>query len=901
MDREDPNANAEGTPPLQRRRWPLGIAVPAAAMVALTAALFAWFAWSSNTASDKAVFDMSEFYLQELSTQTVGHFQTSIKGQVAQLETIVDTLDDESTASEAALQEAVADAKEQNGFAFLAYLDEEGFYHTEEGTYPGVSKIGSLAEILRADEPLVATNETLTDGDMVLVALPIERHAYGDTELVAALAGMSFDTVSAQLSLRKEESQTYSSVLSDDGDYIVHTRVSDQIPNGTNLFSLLEAYATFDSGYSLERLKQEVQDGQAGLASFTMGGMRLFMFHQRIPDTEWFMSTVVPYDVVNASVSGLSTTLQHQLLSGAGRRGGHDRHDIRLLSGERAPQPSRLEAAYRRSEVASASKSSFLSRMSHEIRTPMNGIIGMTQMALDSADNPAKVADCLNKTMRSSRHLMTLLNDVLDMARIESGKTELSCKPFDLADVIGNVVDMILPLAKNKGVRFEVVLHVGTRRALQGDALRITQILSNILSNAVKFTAAGGSVRMAVQRLDGEGVEGWTRFTVSDTGVGIAPENIEKVFSAFEQENADVVSTYGGTGLGLSIVKSFVDMMEGTIEVESELGVGTTMAVSLPLEDAPNAADGDDVASGERAVACAGSAGAPGGPVREGGAGAPGHAAAGEVDEALRGLCVFVADPDAETRETLACRLRVCGLLVEATGDRERVRVVLAGASPAGECALEGGLRAGEGFAALLVQASLLAGVDVVKQPEILHAMAYDLPDAIDAVAQLGAGTTLSKPVFTETVCALLRGDDQDGSAENDEDAFDFSGSRILVVEDTPVNLEIIVDMVEALGAEVESAADGEEAVRAFERSDVGHFDLVLMDIQMPRMNGLEAARAIREMDRPDAATVPIYAMSANAFEEDRKHSMEAGMNGHLSKPIEAADVRACLVQELEG
>ena len=149
---------------------------------------------------------------------------------------------------------------------------------------------------------------------------------------------------------------------------------------------------------------------------------------------------------------------------------------------------------------------------------------------MDSADNPAKVADCLNKTMRSSRHLMTLLNDVLDMARIESGKTELSCKPFDLADVIGNVVDMILPLAKNKGVRFEVVLHVGTRRALQGDALRITQILSNILSNAVKFTAAGGSVRMAVQRLDGEGVEGWTRFTVSDTGVGIAPENIEKVF-----------------------------------------------------------------------------------------------------------------------------------------------------------------------------------------------------------------------------------------------------------------------------------------------------------------------------------------------------------------------------------
>ena len=901
MDREDPNANAEGTPPLQRRRWPLGIAVPAAAMVALTAALFAWFAWSSNTASDKAVFDMSEFYLQELSTQTVGHFQTSIKGQVAQLETIVDTLDDESTASEAALQEAVADAKEQNGFAFLAYLDEEGFYHTEEGTYPGVSKIGSLAEILRADEPLVATNETLTDGDMVLVALPIERHAYGDTELVAALAGMSFDTVSAQLSLRKEESQTYSSVLSDDGDYIVHTRVSDQIPNGTNLFSLLEAYATFDSGYSLERLKQEVQDGQAGLASFTMGGMRLFMFHQRIPDTEWFMSTVVPYDVVNASVSGLSTTLStnsYLVLAAVVAMIGMI-FAFYLVNARRSRRE--LEAAYRRSEVASASKSSFLSRMSHEIRTPMNGIIGMTQMALDSADNPAKVADCLNKTMRSSRHLMTLLNDVLDMARIESGKTEASCKPFDLADVIGNVVDMILPLAKNKGVRFEVVLHVGTRRALQGDALRITQILSNILSNAVKFTAAGGSVRMAVQRLDGEGVEGWTRFTVSDTGVGIAPENIEKVFSAFEQENADVVSTYGGTGLGLSIVKSFVDMMEGTIEVESELGVGTTMAVSLPLEDAPNAADGDDVASGERAVACAGSAGAPGGPVREGGAGAPGHAAAGEVDEALRGLCVFVADPDAETRETLACRLRVCGLLVEATGDRERVRVVLAGASPAGECALEGGLRAGEGFAALLVQASLLAGVDVVKQPEILHAMAYDLPDAIDAVAQLGAGTTLSKPVFTETVCALLRGDDQDGSAENDEDAFDFSGSRILVVEDTPVNLEIIVDMVEALGAEVESAADGEEAVRAFERSDVGHFDLVLMDIQMPRMNGLEAARAIREMDRPDAATVPIYAMSANAFEEDRKHSMEAGMNGHLSKPIEAADVRACLVQELEG
>ena len=197
------------------------------------------------------------------------------------------------------------------------------------------------------------------------------------------------------------------------------------------------------------------------------------------------MSTVVPYDVVNASVSGLSTTLStnsYLVLAAVVAMIGMI-FAFYLVNARRSRRE--LEAAYRRSEVASASKSSFLSRMSHEIRTPMNGIIGMTQMALDSADNPAKVADCLNKTMRSSRHLMTLLNDVLDMARIESGKTELSCKPFDLADVIGNVVDMILPLAKNKGVRFEVVLHVGTRRALQGDALRITQILSNIRSSAV--------------------------------------------------------------------------------------------------------------------------------------------------------------------------------------------------------------------------------------------------------------------------------------------------------------------------------------------------------------------------------------------------------------------------------
>ena len=521
-----------------------------------------------------------------------------------------------------------------------------------------------------------------------------------------------------------------------------------------------------------------------------------------------------------------------------------------------------LSNAVAAAETANRAKSTFLSNMSHDIRTPMNAIIGFTTLALSNIDDKERVKDYLGKTLASSNHLLSLINDVLDMSRIESGKIHLEEVEVNLSDVLHDLKTIVSGQIFAKQLELYMDVMDVTDEDVYCDKTRLNQILLNLLSNAIKFTPAGGTVSVRVRQLAGK-VHGCGQyeFRIKDNGIGMSPEFAKKIFESFERERTSTVSRIQGTGLGMAITKNIVDMMGGTIEVQTAQGKGTEFTVCVPMR----------AQTEQRPV---------------------------EKITELEGLKALVVDDDFNTCDSVTKMLVKVGMRAEWTLSGKEA-VLRARQS----------IEMSDAYHAYIIDWRLpdMNGIEVTRRirslnddTPIIILTAYDWSDIEVEAKAAGVTAFCSKPMFMsdlrETLMSAL-GQKQTDAAQGllPEKNADFKGKQILLVEDNELNREIAQEILREYGFLVDTAENGAVAVEKVSTAAPGSYDLVLMDVQMPIMDGYTATRKIRALDDPARATLPIIAMTANAFDEDRRNALESGMNGFLSKPIVIGD----LVQEL--
>lgn len=529
-----------------------------------------------------------------------------------------------------------------------------------------------------------------------------------------------------------------------------------------------------------------------------------------------------------------------------------DIDDEKRLEAQLERQNIDLQDALAAAQHANKAKTTFLNNMSHDIRTPMNAIIGFTSLAAAHIDNTEQVQDYLSKITTSSNHLLSLINDVLDMSRIESGKVKIEEKETSLPEIMHDLRTIVQADISSKQLEFYIDTADVVNENVMCDSLRLNQILLNLLSNAMKFTEPGGivSVRIIQKENIHEGYASYD-FQVKDTGIGMSQEFLEHVFEPFERERTSTVSGVQGTGLGMAITKNIVDMMGGTISVASEEGKGTTFTVSLQFET------------------CSGS-------VRQ------------EEIPQLKGLRALVADDDFNTCSSVTKMLSTIGMRPDWTtsGKEAVLRVKLA-------------REQNDEYAAFIIDWLMpdMNGIEVVRRirgiigedTPIIILTAYDWTDIEEEARNAGVTAFCSKPIFLSELRGILESPytTPDMEAAEAEEELAFEGKKLLLVEDNELNQEIAVEILKESGFVIDVAEDGAVAVEKMKTAACGQYDLILMDIQMPIMNGYEATRRIREIEEPEIANIPIIAMTANAFDEDRRAALDAGMNGHIAKPID--------------
>ena len=667
-------------------------------------------------------------------------------------------------------------------------------------------------------------------------------------ESIAAVMGVPAQYINDELALEREDIEMYAHIIREDGTFVIRDK-DIEYADYQGYVRALYADDTEAVDLYIEDLLKTLKEGRDYFAILEFGGGRLQVITVALPNSEWNLVIVLPFGVLNESVQSLNEerTIATLLACGAILLMllliffQYYRISIRQIN--------ELNEARKTAEEATKAKSEFLSNMSHDIRTPMNAIVGMTAIATTHIDDRDQVQNCLKKIALSGKHLLGLINDVLDMAKIESGKMTLTVDMVSLREVIEAVVGIVQPQVKGKNQSFEVHIDHILCEDVYCDSVRLNQVLLNLLSNSVKYTQEGGCIRLTLYEEESPQGEDYVRthILVKDNGIGMSPEFMAKIFDSYSRADSKRVHKTEGAGLGMAITKYIIDVMGGMIEVESELGRGSQFHVTLDLE----------------------------------------RATVKEVDMVLPAWKMLVVDDD----EAL-CRMAVDAL--ESIG-------IQADWTLSGEKALrlvhEHHAKRDD-YQIILLDWKLpgMDGIQLAREIRrslgdsvpIILISAYDWSDFEAEARTAGINGFIAKPLFKSTLFYGLKkymGVDTDGEAERNNHP-DLSGHRVLVAEDNSLNWEVLHELLSDVGLELEWAENGKLCLDKFEQSEAGYYEAILMDVRMPVMTGYEATESIRALEREDARTIPIIAMTADAFSEDIQHCLESGMNAHTAKPV---------------
>lgn len=820
-------------------------------LILLCIVMFSWVMISMSQRSEEAVSEIGNIYMSEMNRQLQQKFTTVINLHLEQLEGIIERTPPESvTYSEEMIEEMQLNASVR-GFSYMGFYRSDGTNETIYGNHIEVEDTEEWRSFL-TDESKQVTYCYDEAGEKILL---LGKNAVypmsdgGESELL--VAGFQMGYLEELLKLDEGSSLVYTHIIQSNGEYVVRSGTAFRDSFFERMRESYQTYNGKDPEHYVQELEQAIQNREDYSTHVMEEGVRNHLYCSPLPKSEWYLVSVMPYGVLDTSIAHLSTqrigiilgacsvVLAGVLLVFIGY--------LRLST----QQMAELDEARQEAIHANQAKSEFLSNMSHDIRTPMNGIVGMTAIAMSNLQDSVKVQDCLKKITLSSRHLLGLINDVLDMSKIESGKLNINMDFLSLSDTMNSIVNIVQPQIKGKNQHFDIFIQKIEAEEVYCDSVRLNQILLNLLSNAIKFTPEEGRINVYLTQEPSPVGEHYVRchFRVKDTGIGMSREFLDKIFDTFtrDEKNEHVQKTEG-TGLGMAITKCIVEAMKGTITVESTLGQGSEFHVVLDLEKAETRIE----------------------------------------DMMLPQWNLLVVDNNEDLCISAVNALQEIGVNAEWSTNGKRAI-----------CMVEERHNRQDDYHVILLDWKMpeMDGLQMTREIRrrvgneipIVIVSAYDWSDIEEEALAAGAQGFISKPLFKSNLYLGLNRI-IDGSVERDvqrkPEIQDFEGKRILLAEDNDLNWEIAEDILSEAGFELERAENGKICVEMFEHSEIGKYDVILMDIRMPVMTGYEAAKEIRALNRPDA-NLPIIAMTADAFSEDAQHSLACGMNAHIPKPID--------------